>query len=154
MESYVGMLRVSLKLNRYRSRGYLKAKAYVPAKLSSIFKGVDGVEWNGARYPACIAPSSKKSRSLKIHIPQKILNVIGDYKYILVEVSEKSISIISGVNRCRICCEETASLDGICFKKHFEDDGRCMRCGKKIRSSSLCGDCLEVYSKSLFSSST
>jgi len=145
---------VSLKLNKYRSGGCLKAKAYIPANLSNIFKKVDGVEWNGARYPACIAPSSKESRSLKIHIPQKILNVIGDYEYILVEVSEKTINIISGVNRCRICGEETMSPDGICFKKHFEDRGRCMRCGRRIIYSSLCDECLEAYSKSLFGSST
>ncbi|MEM2773507.1 MAG: hypothetical protein QXX82_03775, partial [Nitrososphaerota archaeon] len=114
------------------------------------------VEWNGARYPACIAPSSKYSRSLKIYVPRNILDSIGDYEYVLVEVSGRTVSIISGVNRCRICGEETASLDWICFKKHFEDRGRCMRCGRRIRSSSLslCDECLEAYSKSLFGSST
>lgn len=143
------------RLTKYQERGRLKAKLYIPRDLVKKLRIRKGrpikLLFRGRIYECSFVwmrnGRSKKVYSGKIYLPIEVFDKL-EKDVLLVRPVSKDLLVVEGeAYVCSICGKLTNSPDRMCFGRHYELDGFCMRCGRPLKKGEkiLCGGCLKAF---------
>lgn len=142
----------SSRINKYNEGGLVRGKLYISARaverLGSARSGKIKLIYCGRAYTASLHRVSRNKRSAKLYIPKEVLSDLlrGGAEGVVMEIEKGKVIILRPIKFCKICGEATASPDGLCMKRHFDEPGVCVRCGGRgVNHGTLCDDCVKAY---------
>jgi len=143
------------RLTRYREGSKLKAKLYLPKDLVKrlrIRKGRPVKLLFGNKAYTCSFVwmkdgHTKKGNSGKIYLPVEISDRVKKDVLLIKPVSKDLLVVEGEAYVCSICGKLTNSPDRMCFRRHYELDGFCVRCGRPLKKGEkiLCSECLKAF---------